>query len=265
MIRPFCPILREDSHTSSAIFITCVSDMTPINCGQQYTFDFSLKTYHNLYMLATLRQMAELVELFRERGVRHSFKKGDFIIRSGESPRGVYIYKGLVKAYDITKYNEENLLIIRKEDEIFPLIWGLTGQERDIIYQALAPTETWQISREVFADYIDKNPGALAPILDMTMEMYRLHSERILNLEYRSVRERIISFLLTMSQRFGKQTEEGLIINVPLRHQDIASSVNATRETASRELAALERKGLIENSQSLITLKDLDALRKHLG
>jgi CRP/FNR family cyclic AMP-dependent transcriptional regulator len=99
----------------------------------------------------------------------------------------------------------------------------------------------------------------------MTMEMYRLHSERILNLEYRSVRERIISFLLTMSQRFGKQTEEGLIINVPLRHQDIASSVNATRETASRELAALERKGLIENSQSLITLKDLDALRKHLG
>ncbi len=34
----------------------------------------------------------------------------------------------------------------------------------------------------------------MAPIVDMTIEMYRLHSERILNLEYRSVRERIISF-----------------------------------------------------------------------
>jgi CRP/FNR family transcriptional regulator len=99
----------------------------------------------------------------------------------------------------------------------------------------------------------------------MTLEMYRLHSERILNLEYRSVRERIISFLLTMSQRFGKQTDEGLLIDAPLRHQDIASSVNATRETTSRELSSLERKGLLSNKQSLILLKDIDGLRKHLN
>ena len=105
----------------------------------------------------------------------------------------------------------------------------------------------------------------MAPIVDMTIEMYRLHSERILNLEYRSVRERIISFLLTMSQRFGKQTADGLVIEVPLRHQDIASSVNATRETTSRELSALERKGLLKNKQSTIILYDVKALRKHLA
>jgi CRP-like cAMP-binding protein len=81
----------------------------------------------------------------------------------------------------------------------------------------------------------------------MTLEMYRIHSERILNLEYRSVRERLISFLLTMSHRFGKKTTEGLLINVPLRHQDIASSINASRETTTRELAALERKELTQH------------------
>lgn len=216
-------------------------------------------------MLATLKQTAELVDLFRTHGVKQTFKKGDFIIRPGDVPHGVfYIYGGLVKAYDITKYHEENLLIIRKEDEIFPLIWGLTGQERHVIYQALAPTTTWKISREVFIAHIESRPDALAPLLDMTLEMYRLHSERILNLEYRSVRERIISFLLTMSQRFGKLTPEGLLIQVPLRHQDIASSVNATRETTSRELSALERKGLLVNKQSLIVLIDVDSLRTHL-
>jgi CRP/FNR family transcriptional regulator len=216
-------------------------------------------------MLATLNQIAELVELFRSRGIKHTYRKGDFIIRPGEHPTGVfYIKSGLVKAYDITKYHEENLLIIRKEDEIFPLIWGLTGQEREVIYQALAPTETWRISRDDFLKFIESNPDALAPLLDMTLEMYRLHSERILNLEYRSVRERIISFLLTMSQRFGRVTDDGLLIDVPLRHQDVASSVNATRETTSREIAALERKGLLDNKQSLFLLKDVDALRKHL-
>jgi CRP/FNR family transcriptional regulator len=217
-------------------------------------------------MLATLKQTAEFVEFFRLHGVKQTFRKGDFIIRPGDAPHGVfYIYQGLVKAYDITKYNEENLLIIRKQDEIFPLIWAITGKEHNIIYQALAPTVTWKINRKAFLELIKDHPDSLTPLLDMTMEMYRLHGERILPLEYRSVRERIISFLLTMSQRFGKQTDDGLLIEVPLRHQDIASSVNATRETTSRELSALERKGLLENKQSFTLLKDVEALTKHLS
>ena len=217
-------------------------------------------------MLATLKQTAELVEFFRLHGVKHSYKKNDFIIRPGDSPSGVFfIYSGLVKAYDITKYNEENLLIIRKQDEIFPLIWAFTGHEHHIIYQALAPTITYQISRKMFLEFVQSSTDALIPMLDMTLEMYRLHGERILNLEYRTVRERIISFLLTMSQRFGKQTDEGLLIEVPLRHQDIASSVNATRETTSREISALERKGLLDNKQSYTLLKDVEALKKHLS
>ncbi len=216
-------------------------------------------------MLATMKQTAEFVEFFRLHGVKQSFRKGDIVIRSDESPSGVfYIYEGLVKAYDITKYNEENLLIIRKQDEIFPLIWAVTGRERDITYQALAPTTTWHVPRETFLDFIKNDTDALPPLLDMTMEMYRLHGDRIFNLEFRTVRERIISFLLTMAERFGNEISEGTLINVPLRHQDIASSVNATRETTSRELSALERKGLLVNRQSSILLKDVAAMRKHL-
>lgn len=213
-----------------------------------------------------MKQTAELVEFFRANGVKQTFKKGDYIIRPGDAPQAVfYIYTGLVKAYDITKYNEENLLIIRKQDEIFPMIWAVTGHEHNIIYQALAPTTTYQLSRDVFLKYVTKNIDGLTPLLDMAIEMYRMHGDRILTLEYRTVRERVISFLLNMSQRFGKKTDEGLLIEVPLRHQDIASSVNSSRETISREMSALERKGLLENKQSCIVLKDVPALRKHLA
>jgi CRP-like cAMP-binding protein len=217
-------------------------------------------------MLANSSQSARLVDLFHMRGVKQTFKKGDYVIRPGETPPGVfYIEEGLVKAYDITRYQEENLLIVRKTNEIFPLIWALTGQERRVIYQALAPTTTWQISRSKLLEFMTTEPEIMAPMLDMTIEMYRLHSERILNLEYRTVRERIISFLLTMSNRFStKDTEEGLMIEVPLRHQDIASSINASRETTSRELSSLERKGLLTSRQSFIILKDLAGLRKYI-
>lgn len=216
-------------------------------------------------MLATVKQTEEFINLFRMRGKRQTYAKGEFIIRPGDTPSGVFLIEsGLVKAYDITKYGEENLLIIRKTGEIFPLIWAITGQERQVIYETVGPTITWQISREVFTELMQDHPSALYPLLSMTVEMYRIHSERIINLEYRSVRERLISFLLTMAQRFGKLSKDGITINVPLRHQDIASSINSSRETTSREMVALERKGFLVNQQTFITLKNIDELRKYL-
>lgn len=215
-------------------------------------------------MLASEKQIAAFVSLFYE-GTKFTYRKGEYVVRPGETPSHVYyIQEGLVKAFNISKYGEENLLIIRKEHEIFPLIWALTGQEREIIYQAMSPTVLWRIDHEKYLTFLRGHTAALPPLLDMVTEMYRIHSERLLNLEYRSVRERLISFLLTMSDRFGKDVPDGISIEVPLRHQDIASSINASRETASRELAVLERKGLIINKRAAIVLKDLEGLKSYL-
>lgn len=206
----------------------------------------------------------ELINLFHQ-GTRLTFNKNEFIIRPGATPSGIfYIATGLVKAYDITKYGDENLLIIRKAGEILGLTWAVTGEDRQIIYTALAPTTVFRLDKDHFTNYIHEHPQAALPLVDMLVDMYRLHSERIMNLEYRSVRERLVSFLLTTSRRFGEHTPDGLVISVPLRHQDIASSISATRETTSRELAALERQGLLYNRQSIITLRDIERLKHYL-
>jgi len=216
-------------------------------------------------MLADDTQLEAFLNLFKT-GTRLTYGKGEYIIRPGESPAHIfYIEEGLVKAFNISKYGEENLLVIRKTHEIFPLIWAITGQGRSIIYQTLSPTTVvWRVDREDFNEFLRKHPDVLYPFLDLIIQQYQMHSERILNLEYRSVRERLISFLLTMSLRFGEKTEEGILINVPLKQQDIASSINASRETTSREMSILERKGLLRNYQSFITIKDKPALKKLL-
>jgi len=209
--------------------------------------------------------MRALVNLFHQ-GTKLTYEKGEFIIRPGDSPSGVfYIVSGLVKAYDITKYGDENLLIIRKRGEILGLTWAVTGQHRHIIYAALAPTTVMQVSRQLFTDFLRQNPETALPLLDMLTDMYRLHSERIMNLEYRTVRERLVSFLLSNAQRFGRPTEDGAtLLDVPLRHQDIASSISATRETTGRELSGLERLGLLETRHSCIVLLDIEKLRSYL-
>ncbi len=218
-----------------------------------------------LRMFASDEQVALHVGFFNK-GSKLTYKKGEFIIRPGETPSSVYyIESGVIKAYNISKYGEENLLIIRKEGEIFPLIWAVTGQEREIIYEALSPATLWRVTREDYLAYLHQHNDALPPLLDMAIEMYRIHSERILNLEYRTVRERLVSFLLTTSNRFGTPTENGgALIKLPLRHQDIASSINATRETTNRELAILSKRGCVKLSAEGIELKDLATLRAML-
>lgn len=212
-------------------------------------------------MLANKKQYAALVDLFH-RGTRLTYKKGELIIRPGEKPSAVFfIEAGLVKAYDITKYGEENLLSIRKVGEFFPIIRMITGEGPTVIYEALSTVNVWRIDQQTYLENLHKRPELMPPVLDMTTEMYKMHSERIINLEYRTVRERLVSFLLTMAKRFGEKQKGGEVcINVPLRQQDIASSINASRETAGRELSRLEQKGLIKTKHSRITLTDIDKL-----
>src|SRR3982751_5422441 len=116
-------------------------------------------------MLANEMETSELVALFKT-GTKLTYNKGEFIIRPGESPPGVYfIESGLVKSYDITKYGEENLLIIRKTGEMLGLTWAVTGQDRHIIYSALAPTTVWVVSRDKFTNYLQQNPAAALPVI----------------------------------------------------------------------------------------------------
>lgn len=213
-------------------------------------------------MLATEKQREEFIGLFTA-GTKVHYKKGEYIIRPGETPNNVfYVESGLIKAFNINKYGDENLLIVRKEHEVFPLIRLISDEHQDVIYETLTDVTVWRISRKSCLEELGNRANLLAPMLDMVTEMYRLHSMRILDLQYQSVRERIVSFLLTTADRFGQPTKDGVLINLPLRHQDIASSINSSRETTTRQLAVLERKGLIKmQNHFLIELKHLDKLK----
>ncbi len=215
-------------------------------------------------MLANEAQFRALVDFFHT-GTKQSYEKGEFIVRPGADPPGVfYIEQGLVKTYDITKYGEENLLIIRKAGEILGLTWAITGTNRHVINTAMSTTTVWLVPQDTFVSFIREHPETCLPVADTVTEMYRLHSERIMTLEYRTVRERLASFLLTMGNRFGREINDGVLIDVPLRHQDIASSISATRETTSRTISDLERKGIIRGEQSHLTLLDTNALNSFI-
>jgi CRP/FNR family transcriptional regulator len=191
-----------------------------------------------------------------------TYKKGETIVRPEDDPSGVFLIEsGFVKAYSITKYGEENLLLVRSTGSIFPLIWAFTGEHRQITYEAMEQTTLWRVSKSDYLTFLRNNPAIIPVILDMAIEAYRLHSERVMTLCYRTTRERIISFLVGNARRFGIKNEDGTVsIHAPFKQSDIASSVNATRETTSREINALKKKDLICMKEGLIVIKDIEKL-----
>ncbi len=207
----------------------------------------------------------KLVAYFKE-GVRSVYKKGELLIRPQDSPTNIFfIESGFIKAYSITKYGEENLHVIRKNDEIFPLIWTFTDEHRDVAYEAMENVTVWRQPKEAYLLYLEKNPEVTSAVLELAINAYRTYAERVNTLEYRTVRERVISFLLSCSRRFGTVLADGSVrINAPLRQQDIASSINSTRETTSRELTALTRKELISINDRSIVLRDINKLQSML-
>jgi CRP-like cAMP-binding protein len=152
-------------------------------------------------------------------------------------------------------------LIMRQHDDIFPLIWAFTGLHRDITYQAMSDTTCGELLDQNFLNASKKQEHSVTVLLDMAIEAYRLHSERVMNLEYRTVKERVASFLLTHADRFGKKIATGIDLQAPIKRSDIAGSINATRETTSRELAALARQGLISLNGAEIIITQPEKLR----
>lgn len=209
--------------------------------------------WHNKAMLPANNKQHTLYDYF-QKGVRTVYKKGEIIIRPQETPDHIYfIESGFVKAYSITKYGDENVHVIRHAGEIFPLIWTFTEVHRDVTYEALEQTVIWRQPTQDYKNFLTQNPKATTAVLGLAMRAYRTYAEHVNTLEYRTVRERAASFLLACCRRFGELQPDGSIkITAPLKQQDIASSINASRETASRELSVLTRKGLIKVSEKYV-------------
>ena len=199
---------------------------------------------------------------FKENGRKVSFSKGQVIIRSHEQPSGVFlIEKGFVKTYSITKYGETNLHLIRKRGDVFPIIWALSDIHREVFYEAMAQTVLYKTTKAKLREFAFSDQGVHSLLVDQAVELYRIHADRVNNLQLRTAKERVAYRLLALANRFGRPDGTGIHIKAPLRHQDIADSINTARETTSRELEKLEKNKVIAYKNHDIVLLDKKLLQ----
>lgn len=199
-------------------------------------------------------------------GVAMKFVSGDTIINGFNEPDGIHLIKeGFVKACSTSHDGHANLVLIHEAGEFIPLPWALDGYHvTGLSYIAMSDVTIMRSSKDKLRMEMGNNMWLTQEILNQAVNVIAIYTQRIQVLEFRSARGRVIAEILFFAERFGKPFGSKVLIDAPITHQDIADSINMTRETASRALESLFEEGLLGQTDHLFTVLDLPKLQAAL-
>lgn len=208
---------------------------------------------------SSFKKLAQFFAGFR----KYHYKKGETIIRADEEPPGVfYLERGYVRLYSLSSEGEELTLIIFKPEDFFPVMWAVNGTPNTYYVEAMTAAELYRAPREEFLSFIKQNSDVEFELMSRILVRLGGLLSRMEYLVFGNAHQKVASIIHICAERFGEKNEDGIVIQVPLTHKDIANLVGVTRETASIEIKKLERKSLIVFHGRHIIVKGLPNLRK---
>ncbi|MCI2131950.1 MAG: Crp/Fnr family transcriptional regulator [Eubacterium sp.] len=175
-----------------------------------------------------------------QKAIHTDHEKGSYLALEGDGIESVLIIRcGKVKICHTDASGEEHILDVLHDGQA---IWhGIFLKEHYYHYDVVCLTDVklCQIPRGDLLDVFHRNPQMAMNLLEMLSVDLDDAEEKILLLSIREPKKRVAEFLLHRDTRcLGNE--------IHLKLEDIASSINLRTETVSRNLAFLEREGMIE-------------------
>lgn len=211
----------------------------------------------NFFKGMTQEDMTALAHVTEMKNIR----KKDVIFLPGQPGNHVYLLKkGYVKISRILPDGRELTMALLQPGEIFGELEAVEESPRNT--QALAHTDALicVLSKSDLMNLIQKKPELGIRLTKLIGFRRRVIENRLENLIYRNVPERLAALLVELSQQFGEKADEDIRINIALTHEDLANLIGTARATVTETLGEFKDQGLIASQGKLITIKRLDRL-----
>lgn len=89
-----------------------------------------------------------------------------------------------------------------------------------------------------------------------SMLLHIQHSEELLSIVHRKpVFLRLWQFLVLLGQKFGRDVDQGRLIDLGITHQEMAEVINTTRVSVTRLLQQFEEEGMLLRHQRRLILR----------
>ncbi len=192
-------------------------------------------------------------------------RKGEILYFQGSSDNSIYILKkGAVKITKLTPQGKEIILDIFKGGTIFGEMAVVESQERDESAVVIEDGLICIMNKTDFDSLLDMVPGLSLRITKMIgLRRWKIEN-KLLDLLYNTVEERLAKTFLNLLDDFGVPHKRGYLLKIKLTHRDLADLIASTRETVTATLGKMKSRGLIDFDGRYILIPSPDAIRDFL-
>ncbi len=184
------------------------------------------------------------------------YQKGALVFGQDEPGDAMFvIFSGRVRVVLYGENGKDITLTFFKAGDFFGEMSLLDEQNRSANVITTEPSTLLVLKREDFLKHLNESPTTAINVITELSRRLRKADEVIGNLALLDVYGRVARMLLELAENDGEQVEEGILIHRRPTQQDIASMVNSSRETVSRVLNELQKRGLLLMDGKKVILK----------
>lgn len=218
--------------------------------------DFNLSS-----LFSETKELKELEKLYSNRPVRN-YRKKEFLFMEGQTPTDLYyIRKGEVKTYKVNYDGKELITNIHNAGDFLGYVALLEEQPYNENAEVLDDAEITMIPRQEFLNVVYSSKDMARRFIKLVSHELVEAEERLLNLAYQSVRQRVADALLKLNSQ-TQATHKSMFIQIC--RKDIANIVGTATESLNRTLADFKDEGLIEINDQGIRLLNQPKLERLL-
>jgi CRP-like cAMP-binding protein len=190
------------------------------------------------------------------KAVRRPFMKGETIFNQGDRPARFHaLLSGWVRILQAGPEGELSVIRFVGPGELFGsfAMFSGSGYAADAVAAAASEELSWSDSH--LLQLMDRFPSIALNLVAVAAHRLMELQERVREVSTQSAGQRIANALLRSARNSGNRDDDrGVEIPLPLVRRDLAAMSATTLYTASRIMAAWERKGIVASSAKRISL-----------
>jgi len=189
--------------------------------------------------------------------------KGSILFSEGDVGEHLYvILEGKLKLGTSSGDGRENLLSILGPGEMFGELSLFDPGPRTSTATAVTDCRLLSLGHKQAIPWITAHPQVSLELLARMAQRLRRTNEAVGDLVFSDVPGRVAKALIDLGGRFGKTTDEGLLVNHDLTQEELAQLVGASRETVNKALADFAGRGWLRLDGRSVVINDVERLSK---
>ncbi|MFJ7729724.1 Crp/Fnr family transcriptional regulator [Neobacillus sp. NPDC097160] len=215
---------------------------------------------------STMSIYSLMVQFFQKSEPIQKFKSGSVLFQEKDSVEYVYLLlKGSIALGRVHLRGKDFILKILNDRELIVEYQLFKANPHHQFYaKALTDCELLFIKKEQFEEYILTDPEAMNALVAWLSTGYLKAQMKCQDLIMNGKKGGLYSILIRLCNSYGMKTEGGILIDLPLTHQELANLTYGTREVIQRTLKDLREKNIISYENQKFTVKNVNYLKEEV-